>query len=502
MTKYFKIVFLVVICVIIWWWLYQFVLNVEQQNAPEPIIPIESSWSIDVMTGALQWESVESDKKEEQLSDAASSKYASLNDNILYKESIELWDSFFVEDKLIAALQNYQKAKKIRPDDKELDIRLWDVYFELKNYSLAYKHFKWNDAIAWFSKDKEILSLFYKHYELTDTDIDEITNEVKQLNFNVEQRIYYLNSLECASDFSQCKKFYQDYFASAANSEIKLPELVKLKEWIEAYYNSGMDDINFKNALVIGKFFENRHYAMVIKLWNDLLQDFPEYDPVIQMIWKSYYELWEYDKANDILWPHHEKNLTDEKLSYFLWVISIKRRYFLSSNIYFYKALESWYEPKIDVKRKLVYNYFLLWNKEKMYLMLDELLYEEGVDVSDFSLGIYQAVNDKKSEKALEYTKKWAEVFPEEAKFYGYMIDIYLQQWKIEQAKQAAEVWKEINPKSIPVIYYEWLIRLQERDLNNAFLSFRRVISLWKWEGEFPELAEEKLKEIQKLRSN
>jgi hypothetical protein len=52
-----------------------------------------------------------------------------------------------------------------------------------------------------------------------------------------------------------------------------------------------MEDLNYKNALIIGKFFENKHYSMVLKLGGDLLEEFPDYNPVIQMIGKSYFEL-------------------------------------------------------------------------------------------------------------------------------------------------------------------------------------------------------------------
>jgi lipopolysaccharide biosynthesis regulator YciM len=233
-----------------------------------------------------------------------------------------------------------------------------------------------------------------------------------------------------------------------------------------------------------------------------LLEEFPDYNPVIQMIGKSYFELWFYDLADEILKPLYEKNLTNEKLAYFLWIISIKRKYFLSSNIYLNKALTNGYEPKIDVKRKLVYNYFLLGNQDKMYSLLDDLLFETEVEVSDFSLWIYQAILDDKTDKALEYTKKASVIFPLEARFYGYLIEIYLKKWDIELAKQAAIMGKEINAKDIWVIFYEGLIFKQEQDYAKAFLSFRRVVSLDGSATEFTELAQNELREIQKLREN
>ena len=92
----------------------------------------------------------------------------------------------------------------------------------------------------------------------------DVKNELQEIEFNEEERTYYLNSLQCVIDFSKCKQYYQDYFV--LQPDVEMPELIKLKEGIDAYYGSGMEDLNYKNALVIGKFFENKHYSMVIKL--------------------------------------------------------------------------------------------------------------------------------------------------------------------------------------------------------------------------------------------
>lgn len=502
MTQYFKIAFLIVTFVIIWGLLYNVVQKIDaenfwiQESQSEELTSQSLTWILET-----EWQNILSDKiLDEEPSQEASNKYKALSSNLLYKSSIEQWDTYFVENKLISALQNYQRAKKIRPLDGNLDIRLWDVYFELKKFDLAYKHYKGNDEIDGFSKKKELLSLFYANYKMWEKEINSLKEELQEIKFTEQERAYYLNSLQCVIDFSKCKQYYQDYFV--LQPDVEMPELLKLKEWIDAYYWSGMEDLNYKNALIIGKFFENKHYSMVLKLGSNLLEEFPDYNPVIQMIGKSYFELWFFDLADNTLKPLYEKNLTDEKLAYFLWIISIKRKYFLSSNIYLNKALINGYEPKVEVKRKLVYNYFLLWNQDKMYSLLDDLLFETDVEVSDFSLWIYQAILDGKTDKALEYTKKASVIFPLEARFYGYLIDLYLKKWDIELAKQAAITGKQINAKDIWVIFYEGLIFKQEQDYTQAFLSFRRVISLDSSMTEFTELAQKELREIQKLREN
>ena len=487
MTKYFKLLFILILFIVVWTSLYYFSENFYTWT-PQSVKQddkITESWSGNIESNSWTTFISEdiSNSVDEVASNADAKKYELLKENQLYKKSIETGDNFFVENRLIAALKNYQSAKKIVSDSGELDVKIANVYFELKNYKLAFKHYKNNDEIEGFSKEKELLSLFYNYYELWESDIETIKKEIEWIHFSEEERIYYLNSLQCVTDFSKCKQFYQDYFA--LETDIKLTELQRIKDGIDAYFWSGTDDLHFKNALIIGKFFENRHYAMVIKLGKDVLDSFPEYNPVIQMIAKSYYELWEYDLAHETLKPLHEKNLSDPKIAYFIWVINMKRKYFLSSSINFTRALEAGYEPKIEVKRKLVYNYFLIENKDKMYSLLNDLLYQDDVAESDFALWIYQALQDKKFDTALEYAKRWSARFPESSRFYWYIGDIYMRIGKMELAIEALEKGKIINPKDVSLVYYEWRLFMEQGEYNKAFLAFRRVISLSKGSWEF-----------------
>ena len=214
MTKYFKIAFLIVLFVIIGWLLYNFVLKIESQS-----IWTETSQGSETSSESFTWilasaweENFLEEFPDEAPSEEASNKYEALSSNLLYKSSIEQWDNYFVENKLISALQNYQRAKKIHPEDGNLDIRLWDVYFELKKFDLAYKHYKGHDDIDGFSKQKELLSLFYANYELWESEIETLKTELLEVEFTEQESAYYINSLQCTIDFSKCKQYYQDYF--------------------------------------------------------------------------------------------------------------------------------------------------------------------------------------------------------------------------------------------------------------------------------------------------
>ena len=507
MTKYFKLVLAIVVFIIIWYSLYAFSekLSVKDASFTGSVVEQEPDlWWIENTEVGVDEEnsqSVWSDSETPNL-EAANTKYEVLKNNELYKESIDAWDSYFVENKLISALRNYQIAQKIIPDDDVLKLKIWDVHYELKNFKLAYDSFKWRDDIEWFSKRKEVFSLFNTYNEFSEEDIENLKKELQELQFTEEERIYYLNSLQCIVDFSKCKQFFKDYFYAPENVNIELEELLRIKDGLEAYEWSETEDLNYKNALIIGKFFENRHYSVVLKLWKDLLEEFPDYESVIQMVAKSYYELWFYDEAHEILKPLHERKLKDAKISYFMWVINIRRKLFLSSSIYFNKALDAWYEPVIDAKRKLVYNYFLIDNKEKMYLKLNDLLYEEGVQESDFALWIYQALQDEKYDFALEYAKRGTVNFPESARFYGYVADIHMRLWKNDLAIKAIETGKRLNPNEPSLLYYSWKIEFEEKKYNRAILSFKRVISASWGEWEFVESAKAQIQAVVKTRDD
>lgn len=508
MTKYFKLAFIIIVFIIVWYSLYYFSLNAIPLQTQEKIPESQLSSTGDVWAGENFWDldiqEIQQDENEsdDKYAEGLEKKYTLLKENEIYKRSIESWDNYFVENRLISALQKYQAAKKIVPNDKELDIKIADVYFELKRYESAFKYYKNNDAVAGFSKEKEVLALFYANYNLSEKDVESIKQEIKDLDFDEEEWVYYLNSLQCVLDFSKCKKYYQDYFALSPEREFELIELQRLKDGIDAYIGSGTDDLNFKNALIIWKFFENKHYAMVVNLWKDLLEDFPDYDPVIQMLAKSYYELGEYELAHNTLKPLHETKLSDAKIAYFMWIINLKRKFFLSSSIYFNKALEAWYEPKIEAKRKLVYNYFLIENKEKMYSMLNDLLYQDDVNEADFALGIHQALQDKKYDIALEYAKRWSVKFPESATFYSYIWDIYFKEGKVDLASEAIEKWKIIDPKNIAIVYYDGKVLMESKKYDEAFLAFKRVLSLSKGQWEYSVEAKKQLLLIQEFRNN
>ncbi len=446
------------------------------------------------------------DEDQEEISLEADNQYEALEDEELYKNAIDKWDSFFVENKLIFALKNYQTAKKLSPDDKNLDIKIWDTHFKLHNYKQAYSYYKWNEQAQGFNKEKEVLSLLYWQKDMGETEIETLKEELQELDFSAQEKIYYFNSLQCAIDFSKCKQFFQDYFASEEWATITFSPLGSIKDGIDAFEWSQVDDLNYKNALVIWKFFENKNYPLVISLWRQLLEEFPDYDPMILMLWKSYYELWMYDEAHEILKPYHERNLEDEKVSYFLGLISIRRKYYLSSSIYFDKALDYGYTPEIDIKRKLVYNYFLIKNTEKMYKKLNELLRNPDANESDFALGIYQAIQDSRYDLALEFAKRWAVQFQDSARFYWYMADIYMRQEKWDFAKKSIEKWKNRDPKDTSVVYYEWKMFMETKEYNKAFIAFRRVIKLSWWKWEFVSSANTQLRivdqELQKQKQN
>jgi tetratricopeptide (TPR) repeat protein len=136
-----------------------------------------------------------------------------------------------------------------------------------------------------------------------------------------------------------------------------------------------------------------------------------------------------------------------------------------------------------------------------MYSMLDDLLYDEWVSDSDFSLAIYQALLDEKYELALEYAKRWSVNFPESATFYGYIADIHMKMWNKKLAIEAVEDGKRIDPKDISIVFHEWKMYMDQWNYSKAFLSFRRVISLSKWKGDYVDQANAELEIIKNERN-
>lgn len=77
---------------------------------------------------------------------------------------------------------------------------------------------------------------------------------------------------------------------------------------------------------------------------------------------------------------------------------------YTSSNLYLNNAILAGYQPKIDLERRLVYNYSLLGDHAGAMKVLNYLLQDDAITPDDFAVGISFALEQGENEKA----ESWA----------------------------------------------------------------------------------------------
>ena len=198
---------------------------------------------------------------------------------------------------------------------------------------------------------------------------------------------------------------------------------------------------------------------------------------MLKIIWKSYFDMGKYKESKEFLSHYYNIDKTDAGVTYLLWIINSRLHEYVLSNIYLNKALESNYKPSIDVRRKLIYNYFLLENTERLLLNFKNLVENEDVlDQEDLQMAIYYHITHERYEDAIAFSNKWLEIFPEEEMFYGYLGWIYKLQEQPEKAEENLQAGLELNGKNPMLNLNMGLIQKEKWERVKALLYFRKAV--------------------------
>ena len=396
------------------------------------------------------------------------------------------WDIYFNNDQAALALKEYLSVIKETPDDENLMKKIWDAYFKLSKYNSAYTYYTKIKDIDILNKDRLILSYIYTKNVQSETDRQNILAEISKYSLNEEETFYYTNSLLCVTDFHGCKVAFDEF----TQREIPQPEaweeptqqeehpgLKEIETAIENYRAFQVDQVYYKNALIVWAFYKNGLYPVAIALWEQVLTEKSDYIPMYKIIGKSYFDMWDYKRAKQELAKYYNIDKKDPGVIFLLGEINAKLHEYVLSNIYFNKALEENYKPSIDVRRKLIYNYFLLDNTERILLNFKNMVeQEESPEAEDMQLAIYYHIIAERYEESIAWSNKWLELFPEEEMFYGYLGWIYKLQEQIEKAEENLQAWLEINSKNPMLNLNMWLIQKGKWEKVKALLYFRKAV--------------------------
>lgn len=480
-----KMIF-IISSIIIW-----LVISITFKDQIANIFKHKSIWSLsnDINSLIEIWEnSWEEDE-------SGMSKIDKLRKRFSIKWVIVKWDYYLNNNQPLFALTKYLQALKSTPNDESIKLKIADTYFELKRWEKAFSYYK--DLVNYKKVDnyKIIRRIIYSK-NLTNTwTIQEVSTIISKLNLDKETKFFYLNSLNCPSNFHSCKLAFEDYLnKTQANTK----EMQIIKKALDNYNNFKTDKIYYKDAMLAWAFYEAKLYPISISISKEILKNQIWYKPIMLLVWKSYFELWDDYSAKKQLEDYYATNTKDAKVAYLLWIINFNLKDYVWSNLYFSNAIKNWYTPKIDLERRLSYNYFLLNEDKKLLDTFSNLLLENEAEITDYSLWIYNAIMLWEILQANVWTQKALKKWPNEEMFYGYKWWIYRENWELDKAKEYLEKWLSINPRN-PMITLNMAYLLEKQQKYSLAMIYAKKTMLANEWWEFGKLAEKQSQNLQKL---
>lgn len=493
---YKKLLILAVISTLFWIWIYYYINYIYNPTSKKETKIIKNE--------ILNLEEI-NQNDEENLSEIKEidldkeERIEMLRKRFTLKWTISRWDSYASWNQPILALNEYLKALRQSPNDEQIIKKLSLVYFDLKRFSKVIETYK--QVLSTLNdKEKEIyiLSSLYNLDFTSSTQIKSLSEEIRNLWFSKEETFYYINSINCTISFHECKKNYETYFKNYPDFQFE--KLKNIQKAINNYKNFQIDNLYYKDALIIWAFFQDKLYSVSNILSKKLLNEKVDYKPIILVAWKWYYELWDLENAKIYLEKYYSLDPKDLNITYILWDISFKLKDYATSNLYFNSALKNWFEPKIELQRKLAYNYYLSWDKRSMINVFWYLIDEKDSSIDDYSLWIYHAILEWRNSNAVSWSLKWIEKFKNQEWyeiFYWYLGWINREEKNFQKAREYLKQWNKINSKNPLITLNLWYLEEYQENYNLALLYFKRTINI-NWDGEFWELAKEEIKQIEK----
>lgn len=519
-----KILITLLISLFIAWiafWIYNMKNNLDNKNKSNTWSLFSTdTWWIDENDYSFKWD------KKNQISE--------LKKKLALKWLIVKWDLSLEKWDYTNALLKYIQINKEIPNDKSIVQKIWDVYFEMKKFDKAYQYYSKIKDYDKLDKNKVVKTLF-SSVSLNTKHMIFIRNELKTLWLNEQQLYYYNTSLECRVDFSKCRKDFQDYFDNRNNQKnvnwtwavIKqeyFEDLEKIWNAIENYKNFQVDDLNYKWALIAWAFFENWLYPIAIETSKSILKSKSDYKPMIKIIAKSYYELWNYIQAKLYLIEYTNLVKDDSEINFFLWVIYEKLNEYVLSTIHLNNAIDNWYEDKLDVYKRIVYNYYELWDMNKIVNTFNLMIKncKDKLTENDYSLAIYYNLVNDKNKIAKDITSEALIKYPESELINGYMWWLLMDEankkpippknstasWTTveennkqylmnlySEADRYIEKWLKKDYNSPMLNLVKWKLEYSRGDKNKAIIYFKKTVSIdWNWE--FWKMAKQEMKNI------
>lgn len=409
-------------------------------------------------------------------SDKVRSKIEQLREKYALRWLIYEGDAYLQNDQYGLALKQFTDALSQHPGNGVILEKVADTYFEMNKYDSAHTYYKKIVDSSDSIKDKIFLSLLYADKYTIKTSLNTLEKEVKDLSLGDERTFYYSTILWCSTDFHGCKKKFQDYF-SQKQGRISFEPLKDMRDTFTNYDNFKLEDVYYKDSLLVGSLFKHKFYPLVVELGLTLNKEKPEYRPVIEMIAESFYGMGEYKPAKIWLETYIKLEPADSKAWYMMGVINLKLGEFVLSNIQFTKADGLWYTPKIQVERYLAYNYYILQQQDRLLAELASIITNQSdFTKEDLYLALYYHLINNQIDTATTLIEIGNKKFPDDVNMYWYYGWIFKEKWDLDSAIQYLATGLNQDPGNAFLLLNLWLTYKEKWDTAKEKVYLNKVL--------------------------
>lgn len=152
------------------------------------------------------------EKNKEITKEEIENKLKILRKRYSLKWLIKKWDTYFENDQNILALQNYLSAFKQNPEDKKIIKKIWDTYFKMKKFPIAFNYYKdliWTNFIN--PKKIAITYFFTLAKERQKLNFAEIYKNIDTFKLEKDDTFFYKTSVECVFNKYTCQNKFKNY---------------------------------------------------------------------------------------------------------------------------------------------------------------------------------------------------------------------------------------------------------------------------------------------------
>ena len=450
--------------------------KLQENNAKEDNKKIKSMWLLT--------------KKDKKI--LIKQRYDILKKRLSLKSIISKWDYYFDHSQPRTALVKYLEVLDKSPNDDKILAKIWDTYFELKDFKKSLDYYLKVKSKKNLNKEKFFFSLFAWVNIKDPVERENMRKIIVSTDLSKEDKIYYTISIGCINNFEKCKNDFKNYFKK--NKKI-WNNMNNIKIAIDKYKAFQAPSFSMEKAYILDAFYKNKTFPIVVIMWEKLLEEYKDYRPVVNFLGFSYYELWKYEEAKKYLLQLYNSNdkKDNAQIAYILWILNQKNWELIASNMYFNVALKKWYSEELGLRRKIIYNYAKLGQKKAMLSEFDKLLSLKNINIDDITLAAYYNILAEQEIKALKYIELGIKKFPKDPIFYGYLWWIYRENGDLEKSEKYLNKWYKMDSKHPFILLNLWYLEEQKQNYSKAIVYFSTTVWLnRKWE--FWELAKKERK--------